>query len=329
MKDFWRYCFFHRRAIALFVLFSVVFLIFFLLYHLPITAVLYPVAFCVFAGGIFVAVDFSRARDRHRTLVLLTKNVESAAEHLPTAQTWEAQDYQQMVSLLCQRCKQVENSMNLRYTDMIDYYTVWAHQIKTPIASMRLMLQNEDSDLARDLCADLLRIEQYVQMVLCYLRLDSDSTDYVIRQCDLDRIVRQAVRKFAGPFIRKKIRLNYDPICVRVLTDEKWLLFVLEQILSNALKYTQTGQVRIFLEEPKTLCIQDTGIGIAPEDLPRVFEKGYTGYNGRFDQRASGIGLYLSSRICRNLGHGLRIQSVPGKGTTVRIDLDSREMKFE
>ena len=99
--------------------------------------------------------------------------------------------------------------------------------------------------------------------------------------------------------------------------------------MSNALKYTQTGQVRIFLEEPKTLCIQDTGIGIAPEDLPRVFEKGYTGYNGRLDQRASGIGLYLCSRICRNLGHGLRIQSVPGKGTTVRIDLDSREMKFE
>lgn len=219
--------------------------------------------------------------------------------------------------------------MNLRYTDMIDYYTVWAHQIKTPIASMRLMLQNEDSDLARDLCADLLRIEQYVQMVLCYLRLDSDSTDYVIRQCDLDRIVRQAVRKFAGQFIRKKIRLNYDPVCVRVLTDEKWLLFVLEQVLSNALKYTQTGQVRIFLEEPKTLCIQDTGIGIAPEDLPRVFEKGYTGYNGRLDQRASGIGLYLCSRICRNLGHGLRIQSVLGQGTTVRIDLDSREMKFE
>ena len=329
MKDFLHYCFFHKRAIALFVLFSVVFLIFFLLYHLPVTAVLYPAAFCILAGGTFAAVDFSRSRDRHRTLILLTKNVESAAEHLPAAQTWEAQDYQQMVSLLCQRCKQVENSMNLRYTDMIDYYTVWAHQIKTPIASMRLMLQNEDSDLARDLSADLLRIEQYVQMVLCYLRLDSDSTDYVFRQCDLDRIVRQAVRKFAGPFIRKKIRLNYDPICVRVLTDEKWLLFVLEQILSNALKYTQTGQVRIFLEEPKTLCIQDTGIGIAPEDLPRVFEKGYTGYNGRFDQRASGIGLYLSSRICRNLGHGLRIQSVPGKGTTVRIDLDSREMKFE
>ena len=121
--------------------------------------------------------------------------------------------------------------MNLRYADMVDYYTIWAHQIKTPISSMHLTLQNEDTDLSRRLSEDLFRIEQYVDMVLMFLRLDSDSTDYVIAQQDLDDIIRQAVRKFSSQFIRKKIRLLYEPVKVQAVTDEKWLLFVVEQVL--------------------------------------------------------------------------------------------------
>ncbi len=249
-----------------------------------------------------------------------------ALEHLPTPSGLPEEDYQALLRMLCRERRELCEEMERRYREMIDYYTVWAHQIKTPIAAMRLMLQETDMRALRE---ELRRIEQYVEMVLCYLRLDSNSTDYVIREYDLDGIVRQAVRRHATTFIQKKLRLEYEPLDARVVTDEKWLLFVIEQILSNALKYTSEGGVAVTLEPPKTLCIRDTGIGIAPEDLPRVFEKGYTGDNGRSDKKASGIGMYLCSRICANLGHGIRVDSTPGQGTEVRIDLKNAELEIE
>ena len=218
--------------------------------------------------------------------------------------------------------------MQRRYEDMVDYYTVWAHQIKTPISSMRLTLQNQDSSTARQLLEELQRIEGYVEMVLAFLRLDSDSSDYLFREYDLDGIVRGVVRKFSTQFIRRRIALHYEPICLRPLTDEKWLAFVVEQVLSNALKYTPDGgEVWVELEEPATLCIRDNGMGIAPEDLPRIFQKGYTGYNGRVDQKASGLGLYLCRRICTALGHTISAQSTPGEGTAIRIHME-REKRW-
>ena len=194
---------------------------------------------------------------------------------------------------------------------------------------MRLTLQNTDSSFSRKLSVELARVEQYVDMVLCYLRLDTDTRDYVIAVYDLDDILRQALRKFAGQFIGKKIHLDYQPLNAQIMTDEKWLLFVIEQILSNALKYTQQGCVSIYLESPKILCIRDTAMGIAAEDLPRIFEKGYTGYNGRTDKKASGLGLYLCARICRNLGHGISAESEPDKGTVIKLNLNTAERMFE
>ena len=168
-----------------------------------------------------------------------------------------------------------------------------------------------------------------MEMVLAFLRLDSSSRDYVFLEQELDPIIRDAIKKLAGSFIRKKIPLFYEPITEKVLTDEKWLSFVIEQLLSNAVKYTNRGSVTIAMEKPKTLCIRDTGIGIAPEDLPRVFEKSYTGYNGRIDKKASGIGLYLCKRICDNLGHRITIQSSLDSGTAVRIDLEQADLQVE
>ena len=206
-------------------------------------------------------------------------------------------------------------------SEMKDYYAKWVHQIKTPIAAMRLTLQGEDTPAARRLTAELGRIEQYVDMVLTYLRLEEGGSDYVIRPCSVDEVVCAAVRRFAGEFIDRRIRLDYEPVQWETVTDGKWLTFVVEQLLSNALKYTgQEGVIRIYRQGDE-LCIADTGIGIAPEDLPRVFQMGYTGQNGRLDRRSSGIGLYLCRRICGNLRHGIRMESVPGKGTTVYLTL--------
>lgn len=330
MQFFFSYLYHRRKVLLLLFFFLFLFAVSFWLYRLPVEAVAYPALICAAIGLAVLILGSLRASRRHRLLVRLADSLTELPRSLPEPRTQDDEDYQLLVGALCEEQRRLKSAMELRYADMIDYYTVWAHQIKTPIASMRLTLQEEDSEFSRRAGEDLLRIEQYVEMVLCYLRLDSDSTDYVFREQELDPILRQAVRRLSGQFIRRRMHLQYEPLGVRVLTDEKWLLFVVEQVLTNALKYTPAGgTITIELEEPKTLCIRDTGIGIAPEDLPRIFEKGYTGVNGRADKKASGLGLYLCRRICRALGHTIRANSSPDSGTVIRIDLSSHEQRPE
>ncbi|MCI8285181.1 MAG: HAMP domain-containing histidine kinase [Firmicutes bacterium] len=318
-----------KGVILMCIVFFAVFIFSFDMYHLPWQAAAYPALLCAVFGIFVIIFDFMRVRIRHKILIGIQKRPFYMLDMLPESVDIEIRDYADIIRNLYDAQRKLENSMYDRYYDMVDYYTMWVHQIKTPIASMRLNLQNEDSQLSRKLSSDLFRIEQYVEMVLVFLRLDSESSDYVIREYDLDDIIKQAVRRFAGEFIGRKLSLKYEPVNTKILTDEKWFLFVIEQVLSNALKYTKSGGVAIYMEEAQILCIKDTGIGIAPGDLPRIFEKGYTGYNGRSDKRASGIGLYLSKQICSKLGHGISAESVLDSGTTVRIDLSRRELETE
>ena len=189
---------------------------------------------------------------------------------------------------------------------------------------MRLLQQQEISDIEqyyehkKQVQAELFQIEQYVEMVLQYLRLTDSINDFVLREYDLDVIIRQAVRKYASMFIQKKLKLEYESVEVKVVTDEKWMVFVLEQLLSNAIKYTPSGMIQIYIENG-CLVVEDSGMGILPEDLPRIFDKGYTGYNGRRDKKASGIGLYLAKEILNRLGHKILAESEPGKGTKMKI----------
>ena len=242
---------------------------------------------------------------------------------------WEAHAYREMVRQLLLEQRYRQDMLRIRHQDTVDYYTTWVHQIKTPIAAMGLILQQEDTEDSRRLSEELQRIEQYVDMVLTYLRLGSGDTDYVFAKVDLDKLLRGCIRKYAGQFIRRHLTLDYQSVDCRVLTDEKWLAFVVEQVLSNALKYTREGSVSIYLEPPCILCIRDTGIGIAPEDLPRIFEKGYTGYNGRSDKKATGLGLYLCRQICDRLKSTITAQSAPGEGTTIRIGLGREVLEVE
>lgn len=294
----------------------------FALYHLPVEAVAYPALLCLMAGVGIMIVGVRKERRRLTRLKPIRGLIDLTERSLPEPESALEEEYQRILEQI--REEQIDRTslQQRRYDDMMAYYTLWAHQIKTPIAAMKLHLQNEDTALSRTLSSELFRIEQYVEMVLMFLRLDADSTDYVIREYDLNGIVRQAVKKFAGEFITRKIRLDFRPLNARVVTDEKWLSFVIEQVLSNALKYTpQGGCVSIDMEPPMTLCIRDTGIGIAAEDLPRIFEQGYTGRNGRSDKQATGIGLYLCKRVMNNLGHGIAATSRSGEGTTIRLNL--------
>ena len=321
-----------KQKLWLFVVggtFSLIFTISFFLYHLPVEAVIYPTLLCAFIGLFVLIFDFLRVKDRHKELAQIKSIPDAITATFPADNNIQNEDYREVIRLLCEEHNQYKSETNYKYTDMIDYYTVWAHQIKTPIAAMRLTLQNEDTPLTRKLTNDLYRIEQYVEMVLTFLRLNSDSTDYVFKEYDLDNIVKSAVKKFSSEFIGRKLRLIYDPLNTSVITDEKWLSFVIEQVLSNALKYTPSGSITISLVGEKTLRIEDTGIGIAPSDLPRIFENGYTGFNGRTDKTASGIGLYLCRRVCNNLGHTITANSTVDVGTAIDIDLTQTKLEME
>ncbi|MBQ6060291.1 MAG: sensor histidine kinase [Clostridia bacterium] len=325
MKLFLRYLQSKLGAILLFLAFGAVLAFSFVLYRLPAEAVLYPAALCVLLGVGVLLLDFFRVRRRHEVL----RDLKEIDAELPEVRDIEAEDYREIVRLLREANREARTRSETDMAAMVDYYTLWVHQIKTPIAAMRLRLQDEDSELSRALLSDLGRIERYVSMVLTYLRLENGATDYVIKETDLDSVIRPVLRQFAGEFISRKLKLDYTPAGRKVLTDGKWLSFVVEQVLSNALKYTPSGSVSISMEDPATLVVRDTGIGIPPEDLPRVFERNYTGLAGRADTRASGIGLSLCKSVCDRLGHTISIESTPGEGTSVRIDLSARKLEIE
>lgn len=323
----------HRLGIFMYVLFCIIFAVVLFLYQMPMEPAVYAIGLCMTLAVIVLAADSVRYRRKVETLTWQLEAVKEGTEKLPESEDEVEQLYQRLLeNAQIERTCQVGDILQEK-SEMTDYFTLWTHQIKTPIAAMYLLLQQEipEQDRSqeihfmkqyfiqkREIESELFKIEQYVEMVLQYLRLNSSVNDFVLQEYELDGMVRQAVRKYAPMFIRRKLSLHYEPLQVKAVTDEKWLTFVLEQILSNAIKYTSAGDIFVRMEGG-CLVVEDTGIGILPEDLPRIFDKGYTGYNGRSDKKASGIGLYLVKKILEKLGHKILIESEPGKGTKVKL----------
>lgn len=301
----------------------------FWLYGLPGEAIAYLLCLCCIGTSFWAVLSFVRFWRKHKILRKMEEAIFVTAEDLPETTTLIEEDYQHLIQRLVRENRQRQAAADSMLEDLTSYYTLWVHQIKTPIAAMDLLLQ-AGPDRATEMEIELQKIAQHVDMVLQYLRLDSTAKDLVLQRCQLDAVVRQTVRKYAKLFILKKIQLVFQETKWEVLSDEKWLCFLLEQLLSNALKYTpEGGKISIFLEGETNLVIADTGIGIAPEDLPRVFEKGFTGNNGRMDKKATGIGLYLRRRVTNLLGHTISIASEPGVGTQVRLGLGRPQFDIE
>ncbi len=320
------------KSILLFALFICIFCLVAYLYHMPLDALLYAITLCLFVSTALMIYSYFRYRQKAEMLADVRARIQFGPEELPQPSTAMDEEYHKIIRYLYKTTSETISGKDQAMSDMIEYYTLWAHQIKTPIAAMRLLLQSEKSCEGRDeLLMELFKVEQYVEMVLQYLRLDSESTDYIIKEQNVDWIIRESVKKYSTTFIKKKISLEYEETGIRAISDEKWLSFVLEQILSNALKYTYSGKIRIYREKEgaAVLIIEDTGIGIQAEDLPRVFDRGYTGYNGRTDKKSTGIGLYLVQRVMNRLGHTIEIESEVGKGTRVKLDLAYKSVRFE
>lgn len=336
MKDVWSAlpCYLKGRwkSMAAFGLFMGIFAAVYALYRLPAEPAAYGSLIVILLAMIFGGVNFKNWYLRRRCLARLKDSAALNAEGLPQAAGLIEADYQALVRQLQEELREARSQVRIAQEERSDYYTMWAHQIKIPISALSLLLHSARSSGQPDLTAmerERFKIEKYADMALCYLRLESFSSDLTLEPCPLEPLVRAAVKKYALFFIGHKIELCLGDLDAAPVTDQKWLAFVVEQLLSNALKYTPGGgRISIGLERglPLTLTVADTGIGILPEDLPRIFERGYTGRNGRADKKSTGIGLYLSRRILDKLGHSISARSQVGQGSCFYIDLYREKM---
>lgn len=328
MRELWEYLRRQRHWVALYVLLALIFAMVFFLHDVPPVALEYALALCAVVLVLTMGWGFVQFRRKRRLLRSILEAEILSAERLPEPMDALEEDYQALFKEALRNRALDLDRRDQKEKALTEYYTLWVHQIKTPISAMRLLLQGEDTDLSRELESQLFRINQYVEMVLAYLRMGSDSRDFVLRPCRVEAVVRQSVKKFAPLFIRSRIKLELGDLDLQVVSDEKWLAFALEQLLANAIQYAPRGTVEIFCRDCR-LVVRDNGIGIAAEDLPRIFEKGYTGLNGRREKRATGIGLYLCRRILTTLGHAISIESEVGQGTTVTITFPDPPKEWE
>lgn len=283
----------------------------------------YAVVLIAFFGTLYGIWDYIRYRKR---CILLMNAVSQSGEreiYLTDGDSYIDELYRQLIVVMEREESALVSEYDEKKQDMADYYAMWTHQIKTPIAALRLLLQDEKQPLE-----ELFKIEQYAEMALHYARLDSISSDFVFGTQDIYEMIKHAVKKYSILFIGSGLSFRLEEFSIHAVTDAKWITFVIEQILSNALKYTSDGGIRIYglneageitHEEASYVVIEDTGIGIREEDLPRIFERGFTGLNGRLDKKSTGIGLYLCRQILNRLSHTIQVESRIGEGTKVTL----------
>ncbi|WP_252236588.1 sensor histidine kinase [Clostridium sp. CH2] len=319
------------KIIVSFLIFILIFFNVYLLYHVSLEPVLYASLLTCTLAFLFSVYDFYKFYNKHVYLCDILNGVEEKLDNLPENKSLIEKDYQSIIISLHKNTLELEHKVNSNYSEMIDYYTMWVHQIKTPISALYMILQSMDSsEYKKIMNQELFKIEEYVEMVLNYLRLESMSDDLRLEEYCLNEIVHDVVKKYAVIFINKKISLALEELDYKMITDKKWINFVLEQILSNALKYTNNGKISVYMDKKRkdTLIIKDTGIGIKKEDIFRVFERGFTGYNGRMNKKSTGIGLYLCKEILNNLSNKIFITSEVGKGTEVAIDFSRKNIEI-
>ena len=313
------------KIYLLLIVFIFIFVLIFYLYNLPFEALFYSGSLCFVAALIMSIIDFNNYRKSYIYLKYLESNILNSMEDLPKSLDIRVEYYQKIIERLHNEVEKLKIEDNKKMEDLADYYSMWIHQIKTPIAAMNFLLDNEETDV-KVFKQELFKIERYVEMVLTYIRLGSETSDYVITSIDLDEVVRENIKKYATLFINKKIKLNYVSHETYVISDKKWLGFAFEQLLSNAIKYTKSGgEISINISESE-LIIEDNGIGIYEEDLPRIFEQSFTGLNGRYEKKSSGLGLYLCKKTLDKLQHKIEITSEINKGTKVIVSFPKKDM---
>ncbi|WKY44136.1 sensor histidine kinase [Eubacteriaceae bacterium ES2] len=293
--------------------------------NIDVSVTLLGLRLTVFGLLVIACLDFYRYNHRCRELHAFREAILIERKPLVEAKNLPEGLYRRAIDQLFENRMELQVQLENSKKELNDYYTLWAHQIKTPISVMDLMLQSSDAIDLKQMRQELFKTREYVEMVLQYLRLESIAADMILKEYVLIDLVQEAIRKYSLFFIQKKIRLEMAELETGVITDKKWFVFCLEQLLSNALKYTRTGVIKIYLDQEQ-LVIEDSGIGIHAEDLDRIFDRGFTGYAGRIDRKSTGIGLYLTKKVINKLGYKIYAESQPGQGTKMKIDLTQQQL---
>ena len=309
-----------RKALWAFGIFVLCFFFLYFLYDVRMEPAFYTLFLMVLFSSPFIVQDIRRYYKVTSKMMEITHSKFTDDFELPHASGLIEQCYQAEIQKIIQAWKEDRALQRAAATERDDYYTLWTHQIKTPLYSMDLMLQTHDM-APQKWRIELMKVSQYVEMALKYLQLENQSADVCLSQVHVVSLVQEAVKKYSGMFIAKKLCVELKDLNGFILTDQKWFSFMLEQLISNAVKYTDHGGVTIYQSAPTVICISDTGIGISDTDLPLIFEKGYSGFNGRIQQKSSGCGLYLCRKIATLLGCSLSVTSKLNCGTTVAITL--------
>ncbi len=283
--------------------------------------ILYTVLISSFMVLCICIFDFLNFRVKIKTLIDIRENLSDVLHNLPEPSEVISAEYTEIIISLYELLRLERDAHSETLGAQIDYYTAWLHQIKTPIAAIRLAIDNDSKNTDPILTAELFKIERYVDMALQYAKIGRLESDLMLASCDLDVLVLSCIKKYSTLFIQKNLTVSFKKTGLTVVTDEKWLAFILEQILSNAVKYTKKGGVRIYAEY-RALTVEDTGIGIRSDDVDRIFEKGYTGYNGRYDRRASGLGLFMAKTIANELNLTLSVERDRKSGAKLMIGLE-------
>ena len=272
---------------------------------------------------IYISIDYF-IKVKHIKKLLLVKDSEDKTPILPNALDYKDEIYASIIQALYEDFLSVTNGMETDFKENGEFMTAWVHEIKTPITTSKLLLESGEANTA-SLKEELEKIEDYVEKVLYYSRSNDFSEDYIVSEVCINKIIKESIKKHSIIFIKKHIKvMNKVPESIIVDTDKKWLLFIIDQLVSNSLKYTNKGGSVIFsyieAEKEVLLVIEDTGIGIKSEDINRIFQKSFTGFNGRNESlKATGMGLYLSRKIAKKLGHYITLESEYGKGTKAII----------
>lgn len=317
-----------RPQLFVFAGVTTIFVLVYVLARLPLELLLYSLELAVFLFIVYLIIQYVSYAKRHDLIKnLQTANASTVDE---VSQGLDPTDwlYMEKLDSLLRELRELENLHVDSQADQLDYFTLWLHQIKTPISVISLLNQSSTSKEAKQISQELLRLEDYTHMALNYVKLEESGAEMDLGEVNVDEIIKKAVKKYSILFIYKGIKLDYQPVGMQVLSDGQWLQNLLEQILSNSLKYTPSGTIHIYRDpsNEQTLVIEDTGIGIRSEDIQKIFNKGYSGLNGRLHEKSTGLGLFLSKKICQLLGHQLDIQSKLGEGTRVLIDMSREEL---
>jgi hypothetical protein len=325
-----RYLQSRKKAIGLFLILETLVSIILLLSGVTLRVLAYPMGLSAALFVVYGVYDYVCFRRKLNQLRHVREHVDVTLDNLPEPGCGLEQEYQKLLDILFERKQQELLKQQESKNELTEYVTIWTHQVKTPLTAVQMIAGEMEEPQKGELTARIFEIEQYCDMMLQYLRLENDTTDYVLKAYSVREMVNQSVRYFARIFISKGISLQVEiPEECRIVTDEKWMVFVLKQLISNALKYTPKGSITIDMPDARHIRIADTGIGIAPEDLPRIFDRGYTGYNGRRDKKATGLGLFLVKNILTKLGAEITVRSEVEQGTEVLIGIPYKSVRMQ